>query len=461
MNMSDTVAAVSTPRGVGGIAVIRVSGDRTRQIVSEIFKPLGKTSPTDAPRRAVYGSIMSHGEGREIDRGLVTFFAAPASYTGEDMAEISCHGGLYVTEEVLATVLAAGCRAAEGGEFTRRAFIAGKLSLTEAEAVGEMLEADTADRLALAADALTGRLSDSVREIGDSLADAMSALYAEIDYPEEDLAGMTHGEIADAIDAARDKISSLLATYKRGRAVSQGVKCVICGSPNAGKSSLYNLMSGHDSAIVTDIEGTTRDVLRERVAFGGVTLELCDTAGLRETRDRVEKIGVARAKAEIAEAELVLAVFDASRHLTEDERQNIAQYDSSCAVAVINKSDLERALDEDELDFLRENHAACVTLSCESGEGTDELEKAVGTLFDTGACRIGEQAVIWSARQKAALTASAEFLDEAALALAEDYPADALCTLLEGALGELMSTDGRGVSEEIVGRIFSKFCVGK
>lgn len=461
MNMSDTVAAVSTPRGVGGIAVIRVSGELTRRVLSRVFRPVGKISPADAPRRAVYGSIISPVTGRETDRGLVTFFAAPASYTGEDMAEISCHGGAYVTKEVLAAVLAAGCRPAEGGEFTRRAFVMGKLSLTEAEAVGEMLEADTADRLALAADALSGRLSDSVHEIGESLADAMSALYAEIDYPEEELAGMTHAEIAEAISCARGKIASLLATYKRGRAVSQGVKCVICGSPNVGKSSLYNLMSGHDAAIVTDTEGTTRDVLRERVAFGGVTLELCDTAGLRETDDRIEKIGVSRARAELADAELVLAVFDGTRHLTESERQSVTSYDPSLAIAVINKSELDCALDASELSFIRAHHARTVSISCLTEDGADALEAAIGELFDTGACRIGEEAVIWSARQRAALAASDELLGEAAATLAEGCPTDAVCTLLEGALGELMSTDGRGVSEELVARVFSKFCVGK
>lgn len=460
MNISDTVAAVSTPRGLGGIAVIRISGERCREIITRVFKPAGTMHPADVPRRAVYGILYS-ADGAELDRVLVTYFAAPASYTGENMAEISCHGGVYVTEEALSCVLAAGARAAAGGEFTHRAFINGKLTLTEAEAVGELLEADTADRLALASSALSGRLSDSVREIGDRLCDAMTALYAEIDYPEEDMTGMTHEQIGDAFRTAQSDIERLLATYKRGRAVSSGVSCVICGSPNAGKSSLYNRITGHDSAIVTDIEGTTRDVLRERVAFGGVTLELCDTAGLRETDDRVESIGVERARNEIRDAELVISVFDGTRHLAHDREDNIALYRAENAVAVINKSDLPCVLDASELEYIKTHHAKTVTVCCETGEGIDALSDAVGELFDAGACRLGEDAVIWSARQKAALSASAEYLGEALASLESGCPADALCTLCESALGELMCTDGRGVTEEIVSGIFSKFCVGK
>ncbi len=460
MNISDTVAAVSTPRGLGGIAVIRISGERCREIISRVFVPAGKHCPTDEPRRAVYGTLYA-ADGSVLDRVLVTFFAAPASYTGEDMAEISCHGGVYVTNEVLTCVLAAGARAAEGGEFTHRAFINGKLTLTEAEAVGELLEADTADRLALASSALSGRLSDSVRGIGDRLCDAMTALYAEIDYPEEDLAGMNREQIGDAFLAALRDTERLLSTFRRGRAVSQGVSCAICGSPNAGKSSLYNRITGHNSAIVTDIAGTTRDVLRERVAFGGVTLELCDTAGLRDSDDTVESIGVERARETVREAELVLAVFDGSEHLTEEQRENMSLYSRESAVAVINKSDLDCVLDGEERELLESCHAKCVCVSCESGDGLDALSEAIGALFDAGSCRLGEDAVIWSARQKAALSASAEYLSEALCALEAGESPDALCTLCESALGELMGTDGRGVTEEIVSGIFSRFCVGK
>ncbi|MBQ8523628.1 MAG: tRNA uridine-5-carboxymethylaminomethyl(34) synthesis GTPase MnmE [Clostridia bacterium] len=461
MNIFDTVAAVSTPRGKGGVAVIRISGKDTARLLSRVFRPAGKVSPAEAPRRAVFGSAISPADGSTIDSVLATFFASPASYTGEDMAEISCHGGVLVTRQVLSAVLAAGARHAEAGEFTRRAFVSGKLTLTEAEAVGELLDADTSDRLKLASSALGGKLSDKLKETGDQLLGAMTALYATIDYPEEDLADMSSDEVASAIESARQRIKRLLGTYKRGRAVCEGVRCVICGRPNAGKSSLYNLIVGEESAIVTDIAGTTRDVLRERVSFGGVTLELCDTAGLRDTDDAVESIGVDRAKNEIASAELVIAVFDGSCHLTAEEMSDASLYNRESAIAVINKSDVGCVLDSDELDFIENRHAKAVYMSCADGMGTEALEGAISELYDAGACRIGEEAVIWSARQQAELQRAEEYLREAADALSYGEAADAVCTLCEGALGHLMSTDGRGVTEEIVSGIFSRFCVGK
>jgi len=461
MNIFGTIAAVSTPRGKGGVAVIRISGEGTAEVLARVFRPAGKVSPVEAPRRAVYGKVVSPEDNSEIDSVLATFFASPASYTGEDMAEISCHGGVYVTQAVLSAVLSAGARAAEAGEFTRRAFVSGKLTLTEAEAVGELLDADTPERLRLASSALGGKLSDKVHLIGENLLGAMTALYATIDYPEEDLAGMSDCEIAEAISKTLASLRELRATYKRGRAVSEGVKCVICGRPNAGKSSLYNLMTGEQSAIVTDIAGTTRDVLRERVSFGGVTLELCDTAGLRDTDDAVESIGVKRAQLEITKAELVIAVFDGSCHLTEDDREMAELYGRENAIAVINKGDLGYVLDAHELEFIEKHHGTVVEMCCAAAFGVDALEAAVGALYDSGACRLGEDAVIWSARQNAALLQAEEDLAAAAEAHGFGEPADAVCTLCESAMGHLMSTDGRGVTEEIVSGIFSRFCVGK
>ena len=460
MSMTDTIAAISTPRGKGGVAVIRVSGSECKDILARVFVPFGKITPESSPRRAVYGSVTG-ADGRVIDRCLATFFAAPASYTGEDMAEISCHGGVYVTHEVLSAVLSAGARLAEAGEFTRRAFISGKLTLTEAEAVGALLDADTSDKMKLASSALGGAVSDKIRAIGEELMGAMTALYANIDYPEEDLTEMSPEEVCLALERARDQVRSLRATYKRGRAIAEGVRCVICGRPNAGKSSLYNLMTGEESAIVTDIAGTTRDVLRERVSFGGVTLELCDTAGLRDSADAVESIGIDRAKAEIAKAELVITVLDGSVHLTDADRADFALYSRENAIAVVNKGDLGYVLSAEELEFIEKHHAKTVFMSCTKADGLPELEAVVGEMYDAGNVRIGEDAVIWSARQQAALQSAEEYLNSAVEEQIFFAPADAVCTLCESAMGHLLSTDGRGVTEEIVSGIFSKFCVGK
>ena len=462
MFLSDTIAAVSTPRGKGGIAVIRISGDGTSETVSRVFRPVGGRSiDSYPPRHAIYGSILSP-DGDEVDRGVLTVYREGASYTGETMAEISCHGGVYVTREVLSCVLAAGARLAEAGEFTRRAYLNGKLTLTEAEAVGELLEADTDDRRKLASSALTGKLSGKIDEIVTSLTNVMSALYAAIDYPEEDIGDMGEREIGGVIGRSIDEISKLLSTYKRGKAVSDGVKCVICGKPNAGKSSLYNLITGEESAIVTDIAGTTRDVLRERVSFGGVTLELCDTAGLRETDDSVESIGVKRAEAEMEKAELLIGVFDRSCPLGESEKAMIASYPESCAkLAVINKNDLEAVMSEEDASLIEAAHDGVVYMSCGDGTGLEELAKMVGEIYDSGSCELGRDAVIWSARQEATLRRAYEYLTSALESLEYGDPTDAVCTLCESALAELSETDGRGVSEEIVAGIFARFCVGK
>lgn len=464
MHFSDTVAAVSTPRGRGGIAVIRISGSDTSSVISRVFRPMGSLDSSALPhRRACYGRIVtldSDGE-RELDRGIVTFFKGPASFTGEDMAEISCHGGVYVTRAVLTAVLSAGARMAEAGEFTRRSFLSGKMTLTEAEAVGNLLEADTEDKMRLAASAAGGKLSDKVSHISKSLTDVMTALYAAIDYPEEDLDPVEDGEIRSAVSQALSEVRRLLATYRRGRAVAEGVKCVICGRPNAGKSSLYNLITGEESAIVTDIAGTTRDVLRERVSFGGVTLELCDTAGLRETDDSVESIGVRRAESEMRSAELIIAVFDSASPLTEEERHMMESYENIPRIAVINKGDLQCAMTDADIAQIEENHTKTVRMSCTAGEGLESLSDAVSELYDSDSCDISRDAVIWSARQEAALRQAEEYLTAAEASLLGGDPVDAVCTLCEAAVSHLSETDGRGVTEEIVAGIFSKFCVGK
>ena len=377
MIFSDTIAAVSTPRGKGGIAVIRISGDDVCSVVSRIFEPMGgRTVDSYPPRHAIYGNITD-GKGNVIDSGILTVFRAPASYTGEDMAEVSCHGGVYVTRTVLASVLSAGARPAEAGEFTRRAFLAGKLTLTEAEAVGMLLDADTDDRMRLASTALRGRLSESIESITGGLTAVMGALYAAIDYPEEDIGDEGERRIGSVIEESLAGVRKLLSTYRRGKAVSEGVKCVICGRPNAGKSSLYNMITGEESAIVTDIAGTTRDVLRERVSFGGVTLELADTAGIRDTDDTVESIGVRRAEAELSAAELVIGVFDGSVALDEGDVRMMESYPAASRIAVINKSDLDMKLSESDLKRIEDSHNVTVYMSCETGEGLESLADAV------------------------------------------------------------------------------------
>ncbi len=461
-----TVAAVSTPRGKGGIAVIRISGDDAIPTAAKMFRPHFGTSYggdlANAPARvAQYGRILDS-DGRPLDEGIATVYRAPHSFTGENMVEISCHGGLAVTEATLLSALAHGAEMAGPGDFTRRAFLNGKLSLTEAEAVGKLIDADTRERMALSASAVRGAVSKELERISADLLTPMTALYAAIDYPEEDVGDEGEKTIGAAIGRARDDVKRLLDTYSVGKAVTDGVKTVLCGRPNVGKSSVFNRMTGEDSAIVTELAGTTRDVLRETVSFGGVTLRLSDTAGIREADDAVEKIGVDRAERELGGAELILAIFDGSEPLTDEDRRLIAllERQSAPVLSILNKSDRGCALTEAEIGEIDAVSAARIAFSADRDD-VKPLSDAVAALYGSDRVDLAADAVIWDVRQKDLLTRSYRALDDAANALGAGDPIDAVCTLAEEAMAALNETDGRGVDETIVSEIFKRFCVGK
>ena len=451
----DTVAAVSTPRGKGGIAVIRISGADTKQVLERVFH--GAKAPAQHPRHACFGRITD-AAGDTVDEGLAVFFPAPHSFTGEDVAEISCHGGALLTEVVLSAVLAAGARAATPGEFTRRALLNGKMTLSAAEALGALLEAKTTGQLTLSRSGMEGRLGRAVAEHFERLSYLLADAYAKIDFPDEDLNTLTREELADALQRVREQIAALLATYRTGHAVAEGVATVICGPVNAGKSTLYNALVGREAAIVTDVAGTTRDILCETVALGAVTLRLFDTAGLRETADAVEGIGVERARRAMAEAELILAVLDATAPFTEAERTLLVQLRDlpATTVVVLNKWEQDTAFDEANVaDF---QHV--VRLSAKSGDVT-ALQRVVEGLYLSEGISLREDAVVANARQFAALTRCAEALTTAIDSLACGIPLDAACIDVELAMSALGEVDGRAVDESILSDIFSHFCVGK
>ena len=306
-NLNTTIVAISTPPGKGGVAVIRLSGEDAFAIADRVFLPRFGTTPFSErrARESVFGDVLYDGE--KIDDGLAVRFVAPHSFTGEDTVEISCHGGVLVTRSVLEAFLSAGAVLADRGEFTRRAFINGKITLTDAEAIGDLLEAKSLTAVRLASGTSRDKLTRALDDIRYDLISLMSSIYARIDYPDEDLGEFTDNESLTILEGVRAKVEKLLSTYKTGRAIREGVRTVIVGKPNVGKSSLYNAILGEDYAIVTDIEGTTRDVLEHTAPFGKVTLSLLDTAGLRPTDDPVEKIGVSRSKERMEEAELLLA----------------------------------------------------------------------------------------------------------------------------------------------------------
>ncbi|MBR0303295.1 MAG: tRNA uridine-5-carboxymethylaminomethyl(34) synthesis GTPase MnmE [Clostridia bacterium] len=458
---SPTVAAVSTPRGKGGISVIRISGDETLRILEKCFAPKGAPLASRPPRTAVYGEIIS--DGKVIDTGICVLYEEGRSFTGESMAELSCHGGVWVTRAVLEAVLAAGAAPAGAGEFTRRAFINGKMSLSEAEAVGLLIDADTRSRAAMASGAVRGNLTLAVEKIDGELLDVMTALFAAIDYPEEDVGTEGEERISDVVASSLEKIDELRRTFRTGRAVAEGVRTVICGRPNVGKSSLYNLLLGEERAIVTDVAGTTRDTLEDTVDIGGVTLRLLDTAGIRNTDDRVERIGVERAYSKLDEAELVIFVADGSEGLTTEDTELLDRLKMSKTekICVINKSDIGCAMTPRDEARIEEVFGTVLSLSSKTGDGKAALEGEISRLFNEGGLDLSSDAVIWSAAQRASLDRASELLSEARDALCSGTPLDAVGVLCESALTELRTVDGRDVSEDIIDGIFSKFCVGK
>ena len=463
MRLYDTVAAVSTPRGKGGVAMIRISGEDAIAVAERVFfSKSGKRLSEIAGARAVYGDIRMPGSDERLDDGIAVVFRAPHSFTGENTVEISCHGGVLITEEVLSAVFAAGARPAEAGEFTRRAFVNGKLMLSEAEALGSLLEAKTVSQLRLSRSGMDGRLSAAVEALSGRVRHVLASVYARIDYPDEELYDLSDGEMHAILSEIRADAVRLSETYRTGRAAMEGINTVICGPANAGKSSLYNLLVGREAAIVTDVAGTTRDMLSETVALGRVTLRLTDTAGLRETADRVEQIGIERAREAVDRAELILAVFDASvAPDAEAEELLLSLRDRrDGTVVVLNKSDVGRSGAWDSLTNCYTNRLE-VSLATDPEGASAALRALVERLFTDGALDLSRDAVVANARQFGAILRAVESLSRAIEAIDGGLPADLYCLDAEGALAAFGELDGREVGESIVAEIFSKFCVGK
>ena len=461
--LTDVIAAVSTPPGKGGVAIIRVCGDAAFEIAEKIFVPISKKSISDYPSRtAIYGHIIEDGE--KIDDVLLTKFPAPHSYTGENTVEIGCHGGILVTRSVLEVLLRQGARAADAGEFTRRAFINGKLTLTDAEAIGNLLEARSREQIRLNSDTSRERLNEKIGNIRRGLVELMSSIYARIDYPDEDLGDFDDNEVLSRLAKIKADTENLSNTYRTGRAISEGIKTAIVGKPNVGKSTLYNALVGKDAAIVTSIPGTTRDVLEESISLGKVMLRISDTAGLREYEgmDEVERIGVKKSRKLIADCELLFAIFDVSRPFDDEDEAVIKEISTSSAakIAILNKCDSENLFTEDTLSDYFDEVIKVSARKAES-EMISSLTSLVERLFTDEKIIIGSDAIIASARQHASLTRAIDLIDTAHNALKLGFSQDAISTDIERALGAISELDGRAVSDEIVSNIFSKFCVGK
>ena len=457
---ADTIAAISTPPGPGAIGILRLSGPRAVEVAQASFRPLNKMPLSQhRPHELVYGDLLDR-DGQPIDRVLCTFSRGPVSYTGEDTAEFQCHGSPMVLSLGLEALFSRGARQARAGEFTRRAFLNGKLDLAQAEAVGDLLEARSREGARHAAGQLTGALSRRIAGVYSALVDIMAHFHAVLDYPDEDIDPFRMEELSGQLSRQEAALRALAGSYRRGQYIRDGVPCAIVGRPNAGKSSLLNALVGFDRAIVTNIPGTTRDTVEERAELGGVTLRLIDTAGLRDSDDPIEQLGVERSRAAMEEAALVLLVVDGTEKATREDA-DLARAIAGTGkpwVLVRSKGDIAGE-NGDDLAALAEG-APLVSLSARTGEGLDELGRAVEALFPQGSeDKAGE--LITNARQAEAAGRALDCVVRAGQALSDGVTPDALLTDVEEALEALGELTGQSVREDVTDRIFSKFCVGK
>ena len=451
-----TITAISTAQGEGGIGVIRISGDKAFEIADKVFKSINNKKISEMKGyTASFGKIYNNNE--EIDEAVALVFKAPHSYTGEDVVELSCHGGIYITKQVLRAVLDAGASPAQAGEFTKRAFLNGKIDLTEAEAVIDIISAKSKSAARVALSVKEGALRKKITKVKDDLLTLVAHLSAWVDYPEEDIADVTDDMIFDVCDSFIKVLENLLNTYDSGQAVKQGIDTVIAGRPNVGKSTLMNLLSGYEKSIVTDIPGTTRDIVEDTVLVGDVILRLSDTAGLRDTEDTVEKIGVDRAKERLKQCGLLLAVFDNSRELDEDDINLLEMASDVPSIAIINKTDLEQNID---INYIQSKIDKIIYISAVSGEGKEEIVKAVEEIAGTANLNPSE-GILSNERQRVAVSNALTSTMEAKSALEMGMTFDAVTVSLEDAISELLELTGEKTSDEVIDRVFHNFCVGK
>lgn len=447
-----TIAAISTPMGEGGIGIVRISGAESAEIADRVFKNInGKKVSSLGGYSALFGHVYNE-EGL-LDEAVVTRFVAPHSYTGEDTVEISCHGGSFVTSAVLRAVLSAGAALAEPGEFTKRAFLNGKLDLAEAESVMGLISAKSSQELKLHLAAKNGRISAEIEKAENALITLAANFAAYSDYPDEDLPELRPEAFESLLSEAKQILSSLVSTYDSGKIIREGIKTAIVGKPNVGKSTLMNLLSGENRSIVTDIAGTTRDVIEERVKCGNLTLVLADTAGIHSSQDAVESVGVELAKERIATAQLILAVFDASMPLDSNDQEILELIRDKNGIVLLNKTDKASVVSEPD-------GFKTVRISAKEGKGADELIAAIEELAGVGNID-SSAAVILSERQRDLAKKALDCVNEAAELLKNGYAVDAVSVCVDDALAFLYTFDGKRVTNEVADEVFRRFCVGK
>ena len=451
-----TVCAIATPPAAGGISVIRISGEKAAEIAGRVFRPVsGKSAEELSGYRAAYGKIYDGDE--LLDDGVLLMYRAPHSYTGEDTAEISCHGGIYVTRRVLSACVKAGARPAGPGEFTKRALLNGKLSLTQAEAVADIISAQGGQLLSCANGQRDGALFRRMEDCAAKIMEVSSQISAWIDYPDDDTPVVTQEWLTEKLSTVQDMFRELLAGYDTGRMLREGISCAIVGKPNAGKSTLMNSLAGLQRSIVSDIEGTTRDIVEETVSLGDIVLRIADCAGIRETSDPIEKIGVDIMLRRLESADIILAVFDGSRELSAEDERLMKLLSGKNTVAIVNKSDLPQKLDCAAIESVL---GAPVKLSAKQDNAAALLERAVSERLDLD--RLDPDAgFIANERQRDCIIRASEAVDGALSAAELGVTPDAVGVMLEQALDAVYELSGKRAGDEVIDEVFRRFCVGK
>lgn len=458
MFIDDTIAAIATAPGEGGIGIIRISGEKSLQVAQSIFKSKsGKMIKDYNARTLIYGTVVDNE--KVIDEVLVAYMKGPNSYTAEDVIEINCHGGFISVKKILELILSKGVRLAEAGEFTKRAFLNGRIDLSQAEAVMDLINSKNDFALNSSIEQLKGGVSDAIKDIRKDIIYHIAFIESALDDPEHISLDGYDEEITEMLNENIDKISKLVNSFDNGRIMKEGIKTVILGKPNAGKSSLLNLMLGEDRAIVTDIEGTTRDTLEENINFNGLSLKIIDTAGIRDTEDLVERIGVNKAKEIAKEGDLIIYVVDGSRELDDNDREIIKLINDKQAIILVNKSDMDTVINIDELK--KDSNRDVILFSAKNGEGMDQLEEEIRNMFYSGKVTYNDQVYITNARHKEALENALESLKQVKNSVDAGMPEDFYSIDLMDAYTDLGLIIGESVEDDLVNEIFSKFCMGK
>jgi tRNA modification GTPase len=458
--MDQTIAAISTATGNGGIGIIRMSGKNSFEILKKIFVPFKATTNEEKGYTIKYGTIINPENNQIIDEVLVSYFVAPKSYTTENMCEINSHGGTIVQRKILELCLKYGADLAEPGEFTKRAFLNGRIDLAQAESVIELINSKSENEARASIEQLEGALSKKINLIKSKLLDLMADIEANIDYPEYDIEDVTNNKIKKCLDETKIELIKLRDSFEDGKILKEGVKTIILGKPNSGKSSLLNAILNEERAIVSEYAGTTRDTIEEFVNIKGVTLKLIDTAGIRKTTDKIEEIGVTRALKLAESADLVIAIFDASKELDEEDYEIINIIKNKNSIILLNKIDLDD-INLQNKEELKNNFKNILKISAKNGEGIEDLYELIEEMYNSNEIKMNDGIIITNIRHKNQIDNALTSVDEAINSIENNFPIDIISIPIKQILIDLSVITGEDVSEDIINEIFSKFCLGK